>query len=428
VRTLLLPFAFVVSLFAACSSDPPGSGNGSPPDGKEGGSDDGSVDRDAHVAREDASSEADGAAGEDAVNGSDAIDAATNDASSAGGDGARDAIAEANDASRDAPDASSSTEPVHYYGRWNRLTGRAITVNSGSHVVAQFDGTGIVARLDVSGNGVPVPTVTWRVDQGAWQEAQVAASMTLATNLQAGPHEVWLMARGLDENQSRWTAPLASSLTFLGFDVSGGALRASTRPARPKIEFLGDSITEGVAVFADRTNMTGASWRADGRIAYPCQTAMTLGAEWRQVGFGRQGVTIVGHGGVPKAAETFDWIYAGVPRDTWQPDVVVINQGTNDQGASSDVFRPAYAAYLGVVRKGYPLAWIAALRPFGGYHAADIQMEVAARVAQGDTRIGYVDTTGWLAGPDFTDGVHPNPQGSAKAAQLLVPVLRPHLP
>jgi lysophospholipase L1-like esterase len=174
--------------------------------------------------------------------------------------------------------------------------------------------------------------------------------------------------------------------------------------------------------------MMGPTWRADGRIAHACQTAMSLGAEWRQVGFGRQGVTIVGNGGVPKAGDSFDWIYAGVPRDAWQPDVVVINQGTNDQGASSDVFRPAYASYLALVRKGYPLAWIAALRPFGGYHAADVQMEVAARNSQGDDRIGYVDTTGWLSGSDFTDGTHPNPQGSAKAAQLLAPVLRSHLP
>ena len=146
------------------------------------------------------------------------------------------------------------------------------------------------------------------------------------------------------------------------------------------------------------------------------------------MGFGRQGVTIVGNGGVPKAADTFDWVYAGVPRDAWQPDLVVINQGTNDAGATSDVFRSAYSAYLATVRKGYPEAWMAALRPFGGAHAADIQAEVGARIAGGDDHIFFVDTTGWLSGTDFTDGTHPNTQGSAKASQLLAVQLRQHLP
>jgi lysophospholipase L1-like esterase len=356
-------------------------------------------------------------------------DAASNDA-----DGATEAAADAEASVSDAElsdrndGGTSPLELVHHYGRWERLADRAVTVNSGSHLVAQFEGTAVAARFDVSANRAPLPTLAWRIDQGPWQEGEVAASVTLAQGLAPGVHELSLMARGFDENQSRWTPPLASSLTFLSFDVTGGALRASPRPVRRKIEFLGDSITEGVAVFADRAGKAGPSWRADGRIAYACQTAILLDAEWRQVGFGRQGVTIVGNGGVPKAGDSFDWIHAGTPRDAWQPDLVVINQGTNDGSAASNVFRPAYTGYLTIVRKGYPQSLIAALRPFGGAHAADIQAEVAARVAAGDDRIFYVDTTGWLSGPDFTDGVHPNTQGSGKAAQLLVTELRKHLP
>jgi lysophospholipase L1-like esterase len=273
---------------------------------------------------------------------------------------------------------------------------------------------------------MPVPTIAWRIDQGPWQESNVAASVMLAPVLTAAQHQVWLMARGFDETQSRWTPPLSASLTFLGFDAAGGAIQPSPRPVQRRVEFLGDSITEGVAIFSDRPNMTGASWRADGRIAYACQTALALGVDWRQVGFGRQGVTIVGNGGVPVAGQAFDWIYASVPRDAWQADLVVINQGTNDGGAASDVFRPAYASFLATVRRGYPQAWIAALRPFGGAHAADIQAEVAARTSAGDARIFFVDTTGWLLPADFTDGTHPNPQGSAKAAQQLVTELGKH--
>ena len=145
-------------------------------------------------------------------------------------------------------DGSSGDELIHYYGRWNRLSDRAITVNTGSHVEAEFSGTAISARFDVALNQTPNPTLTWRIDQGAWQEGELAASVSVGTGLSTGTHEVTVMVRGLNENQNRWSPPLVSSITFLGFDVTGGALRASARPLRPRIEFLGDSITEGINV------------------------------------------------------------------------------------------------------------------------------------------------------------------------------------
>jgi lysophospholipase L1-like esterase len=39
-----------------------------------------------------------------------------------------------------------------------------------------------------------------------------------------------------------------------------------------------------------------------------------------------------------------------------------------------------------------------------------------------------VDTTGWLVREDYTDGVHPNAQGDAKAAERLAAAIRPIVP
>ncbi|MEO8178821.1 MAG: GDSL-type esterase/lipase family protein [Deltaproteobacteria bacterium] len=330
-----------------------------------------------------------------------------------------------------APDASDGTdvstvalETIHYYGRWNRLADRAITVNTGSHVVARFTGTGVSARFDVTLNQTPNPTLTWRIDAGEWQEGELAATLPLGTGLAAGTHELTLMARGLNEFQARWAPPLVSSLTFLGFDVAGGALEMSPRPVRPKIELLGDSITEGVNLWPIRTGMDTPCWRGDGRLAYASQTAQALGAEWRQVGFGRQGLLIGGNGGVPTANNAFNFMYQGVQRDDWQPDLVTINQGTNDGGATAVNFRTAYTQFVTTLRAAYPDAKIAALRPFNGAHAAEIQTEVAARNAAGDARVYYIDTTGWLVAADYTDGLHPNAQGSQKAANALVSAIR----
>lgn len=167
-----------------------------------------------------------------------------------------------------------------------------------------------------------------------------------------------------------------------------------------------------------------ACWRTDGRRAYPSQTAELLGAEWRQVGFGRQGLLIGGNGGVPPANDAFDWIYQGAPRDDWQPDLVVINQGTNDGSASATAFRSAYTTFMGTILAAYPSAKLAAMRPFNGAHAAEIKAEVDGRRAAGTTRVHYVDTTGWLVSADFTDGIHPNEQDSQKAASALAAAIK----
>jgi hypothetical protein len=316
--------------------------------------------------------------------------------------------------------------PVQFYGRWDFSTaGTAITVYSGSHVTARFSGTGISALLDLAHSQSPVTTVTWQIDGGAWTNGNVAATLPLATGLAPGEHDVVFMARGMEELFNRWNPPVVASLNFRGFDVLGGALIPTARPARYKIEFIGDSLTEGVRIVPE--NAGGDPGHTDGHLAYPCQTALALGAEWRQVGFGHQGILQAGHGNVPVAADSFAWVYATVPRDAWVADMVVLNQGTNDRDASSTAFRPEFARYLGIIRAGYPQAKIAVLRTFGGYREADIAAEVAARVAAGDSNMFYVDTTGWLTIADYTEGLHPNLQGTAKITALLVPELRKHM-
>jgi hypothetical protein len=62
--------------------------------------------------------------------------------------------------------------------------------------------------------------------------------------------------------------------------------------------------------------------------------------------------------------------------------------------------------------------------------AAQTQAAVAARNAAGDSKVHYVDTTGWLGsypGSDWDDGVHPSVAGHIKAAGQLQPILAPYL-
>jgi lysophospholipase L1-like esterase len=322
--------------------------------------------------------------------------------------------------------APVSLADYQLYGRWNvSQQGKAITVNSGSHVTASFMGSGISAKFDTSGNTGDIPTVSIKIDNGELVEKEISGALELASGLPVALHTVTLFVRGMNENQARWTPPLVASTVFLGFTVAGGNLVPSARPVRPKLEFLGDSITEGVALHAmGPQGQTSANWRTDGARAYASLTAQKLQAEWRQVGFGRQGLTIVGNGGVPKAQDAFNWFYAGVARDEWQPDVVVINQGTNDRGTNGATFAPLYGSFLGLIRAAYPNAKLVALRPLVGDFGSEISAQVTARNGGGDAKVFYVDTAGWTAPADFTDGIHPNQSGSVKIADKLAAALQ----
>ena len=151
---------------------------------------------------------------------------------------------------------------------------------------------------------------------------------------------------------------------------------------------------------------------------------MSVGAEPRLVGFGRLGLTVNGHGGVPPAIRSFPFIWADAPIESLpKPDVVVINMGCNDGGAPQDVFQPLYRQYLRVIREAYPAARIICLRPFNGAQEAAIRSAVEQ---SGDALIKYVDTTGWILPEKHysaAGGVHPNLDGNKAAGEKLAPIL-----
>ncbi len=316
--------------------------------------------------------------------------------------------------------------PIAFSGRWDlRSPARAITVNSGSYFRVRFSGPSITANFDLSLNKEPFPTIAWRIDEGDWKESEIAGKVGLTDGLPNGSHTLWLMVRGLDEHQNRWTTPLVGSVTFIGLDLPKGGkllppLEAWTKPAL-KLEFLGDSITEGVLVQAGGRGVGKNSWpwQTDALHSYACRTAMLLSAAWRQVGFGATGINHGGSGGALSALKTFDYFYQGCPRDGWQPDVVVINQGTNDAGAPSEAYALLYAKYLALVRQAYPKAKIAAVRPFGGAQAASISQEVSKAREKGDHAVYYIDTTGWYSGP-----LHPGAAASIGLADKLAAALK----
>ena len=92
-------------------------------------------------------------------------------------------------------------------------------------------------------------------------------------------------------------------------------------------------------------------------------------------------------------------------------------------GVSFAQFQSAYGSLLRKVRAAYPQAWIFALETFRGRYVPQTEAAVKAAVNGGDSRVSFVDTTGWLGSGDLTDSVHPNDQGHRVIADRLAPII-----
>jgi lysophospholipase L1-like esterase len=237
--------------------------------------------------------------------------------------------------------------------------------------------------------------------------------VTLATGLAAGSHTVRV---GYRERAGSYTGDPG----FGGLILAAGA--QSTPVARPQttVEFIGDSITVGQPN-ADRPF-----------TAYPWLTGEALGAAHTQVAQG--GACLVSQ----DCYGMMDWFRrssAWVTGDDWnfatyQATAVVINLGTNDigHGVSTVQFQQGYIVMLERVRQAYPGAHIFAMGVFRNRYVPETRNAVTARNTAGDSRVHFVDTTGWVdAATDTSDNVHPTDAGHAKIAQRLTPILDQYL-
>ncbi len=306
---------------------------------------------------------------------------------------------------------------IRYQGRWGRLGDAMATVNSGSGVLLRFTGRRIAVTFDQATVTQP-PQLYVRLDRGAPVLYTVDRDRIDLT-VRPGVHTLEITVKDVDERANRWLPPLRSGLLLTGFRLDPGATTLPPpAPEDRRIEFLGDSITQGVRAAGPEIGVRGSDATKD----YAWLTGRALRADFRQVGFGAQGIGRPGGGQVPPAAQTLPFNFAGSPVEpTYVPQAVVVNQGTNDGLASMDpvAFQAAYLDYLRQIRATWPDTWIFAMRPFGGYFAR----EIAAAAAAVDDHVVYVDTTGWLTATDYTDGLHPTYAGHLRVAHRLGPVI-----
>lgn len=159
----------------------------------------------------------------------------------------------------------------------------------------------------------------------------------------------------------------------------------------------------------------------DASVVYSFAQGALLGAEVGVVGFGATGLSRGGSGGVPALGESWDMMWAGVPRSfSPRPDLVVFNEGTND--GANDI-TAAFAAVLDDVLAACPGTPIAVLLPFNGAQRAHLVAAIAA--CANPARVHFIDTAGFY-NTSFGGGLHPTgPNDVARVAPQIAAQLRP---
>ena len=172
--------------------------------------------------------------------------------------------------------------------------------------------------------------------------------------------------------------------------------------------FFGDSITEGVRVLSMNADSDGNS--ATG--AFPYIASSNLNAISYRVGFGGSGITKGGNGGVPSLINFIDNMTKNKLTPYYEPDVVVVNMGTNDTDAATDVFKAQYTAVINRLLVKYSGTPLFIMVPFNGARKSEI-----TDITKNKKGVYMVDTNGWNI--STTDGTHPNVAGGVTAGQKL---------
>jgi len=301
---------------------------------------------------------------------------------------------------------------IRYLGRWEKQSNGAYYGYFESGLEFAFTGTSLAIELDgISG-------ILYSIDGSEYTDITAPkGKLVAATGLSEGDHLLKLYSR-FETGRPK----------IAGFHIDKGA-KSLPVTEKPKIEFIGDSITVG---WIGRNYMQYNNLR----YSYAFLTGEALGYSHNTVAFG--GITVVPGAGSPDNSGMINRYFklsefnqSEPDSPAWDtskyiPDYIVINLGTNDV-VTEDDFKKGYAEFLKKLRNSYPKAVIFAMSPFGGKYSDGIYNAVQSRINEGDNSIVFIDTRGWISWRNTTDGVHLTKEAHVTAAQKLTAILKQYI-
>lgn len=316
----------------------------------------------------------------------------------------------------------ANDKSIRYTGRWGEIGENKVTTAPGGMIEIAYSGTAAVMHFDTGFSVQPFPHIWVSVDNGAKVEVPLDHVIRVEAPTD-GEHLIKVVYKGAVEMHHRWNGPLIGKLSFEGVDVEKGAqLPADDRKI---IEFIGDSITEGVLIDAfynfDKNNdQYNRPNQDDSTATYAYLTAEALGMKPVIMGYGATGVCGGGCGSVPRVALAYPYNFAGSPAKAQGSEIIVINHGANDRGASAEEYTQRYAEFLELVRKINPDSKIVVLSAFCKAYPKELKATVEEFNRKSGDSVYFIDTDGWIP----AEPLHPLRDGHKIVAAHLTEALR----
>ena len=293
---------------------------------------------------------------------------------------------------------------IRYEGRLDfSAPAGPVVVWSGSRISLDFSGPRLVLHW---GGAVGQNFFNVQVD-GTTEVVGVPAGEGGSTEwphpLEAGRHRLMLVKR---------SEAAAGQVSFAGVEVGPG--QKAWAPVPPayhlRMEFLGDSITAGACDEDGETDQWSDRRTHNFALSYATLTASALAADLHCVAVSGMGIA-TGWTDV-KAGQVWDRIYPRVgapPADlaAWQPEVVFVNLGENDDSYPRAHHQPfpagytaGYVALVQSIRTAYPHARLVLLRGgmYGGSQSAPLReawTEAVRQLEAADPAISHYAFTHW---------------------------------
>jgi lysophospholipase L1-like esterase len=260
----------------------------------------------------------------------------------------------------------------------------------GVNIQASFTGTQVSMVVNnATGNN----RVTVVVDGGTPKVIALGSgqsTVSLASGLTSATHDL-LIWRNTEASPGGTT--IFSGLTAFG---TGGALLAPDAAPDRRIEVVGDSLSVGAGVEGDATCTGGIDAYTDNYLAYGSIAARAVSADVVTIAYSGIGVYRNYGETTPTAAsltmpkrypyalpDTVTWNFA-----LYQPQVVVINLGTNDFGSGDPgtPYETAYVSFVEAIRQNYAGAYFILIDMYGGMRLTRINNVLASLKAGGETK------------------------------------------
>jgi lysophospholipase L1-like esterase len=346
-----------------------------------------------------ASSDADGRADDDGAEGR--ADAQRGDATTAPTDAGGGAAPGVRIVARTAPGTTSGSVRFSWPGVsiQGRFTGTQVSMNLN-------DGKNANRFTVAVDNGTPTTVTTTS-----------ATTLLLASGLTNGSHDLTIW------RNTEASIGVTEFMGLSGFGTGGGLTSAAAAPNR-RLEVVGDSLSVGAGVEGDAACPSGINAYTNNYLAYGSVAARTVGADVSTIAWSGIGV-YRNYDGSTTDTMPVRYPYA-IPNDDtpwnfslYDPDVVVINLGTNDfgQGDPGTAYEHAYVAFVKTIRSQYANAYFILIDMYGGTRLTRVNDVVAALKGGGETKVEVLSFSS--AQNNLGCNQHPNVAGQAAMGSVL---------